>query len=63
MNIKKRKNTIGNFPQRLKSDVTYPVQDKIEVTLNYEILKLVKKLFWSLKYKEIVIIKTDTKQI
>ena len=56
MNIKKRKNISGNFPQVLKSAVTYPVPDKIETTLKVEILKLSKKaysLFVKNKYKNI----------
>ena len=43
MNIKKRKNINGNFPQELKSEVTYPVPDKTETTLKVEILKFSKK--------------------
>ena len=39
INIKKRKKINGNFPQELKSAVTYPVPDKTETTLKAEILK------------------------
>ena len=56
INIKKRKNTDGNLPHKLKSVVTYPVPDKIESTLKADILKFSKKLYSLLvknKYKNI----------
>jgi len=54
--FKKRKNISGNFPQELKSAVTYPVPDKTETTLKVDILKFSKKLYsllLSIKYKNI----------
>ena len=56
MNIKKRKKIRGNLPHRLKSDVTYPVPDKIETTLKADILKFSEKLYsllFSIRYKNI----------
>ena len=55
MNIKTRKKIKGKFPHKLKSDVTYPVPDKIETTLNDAILKFVSKLrsWLTTKYKNI----------
>ena len=44
-NIRKMKNIRGNSPHKLKSSVTYPVPDKIEITLNAESLKLSKKVY------------------
>ena len=44
ININKRKKTKENFPQSPKSSVTYPVPDKIEITLKEEILILSNKL-------------------
>ena len=38
INIKNKKNIKENFPQSPKSSVTYPVPDKIEITLKDEIL-------------------------
>ena len=49
MNIKIRKKTNENSPQRSKFEVTYPVPDKIDTTLKAEILKLIKKFSWLLK--------------
>ena len=57
INIKKRKKINGNFPHNPKSSVTYPVPDKIDSTLNDEILKLSKKdnsLLEMNKYKNII---------
>ena len=56
INIKKRKNINGNFPQELKSAVTYPVPDKTDTTLKADILRLSKKLCFpplKIKYKNI----------
>jgi hypothetical protein len=44
-NIKKRKKIKGNPPHKLKSEVTYPVPDKIETTLNVAILKLLGNVY------------------
>ena len=51
MNIKNRKNIKENFPHKPKSSVTYPVPDKIDITLKKEILKLSKIDFSSLIIK------------
>ena len=56
INIKKRKNIKGKFPHKLKLEVTYPVPDKIETTLNAEILKLSNtlcSLLFNKRYKNI----------
>ena len=44
INIKNKKKIKENFPHKPKSSVTYPVPDKIEITLNDEILILSNKL-------------------
>ena len=40
MNIKNKKNMSEKLPQSPKSSVTYPVPDKIEITLKEDILIL-----------------------
>jgi hypothetical protein len=40
MNIKNKKKMSENLPHKPKSSVTYPVPDKIEITLKDEILIL-----------------------
>ena len=44
-NIKKIKNIKGNFPHNPKSEVTYPVPDKIETTLKVDILKFSERVY------------------
>ena len=44
INIKNRKKMREKFPHNPKSSVTYPVPDKIEITLNDDILILSKTL-------------------
>ena len=40
INIRSKKKTNENFPHKPKSSVTYPVPDKIDITLKEEILIL-----------------------
>ncbi len=65
-NIKNKKNIKENFPQRLKSSVTYPVPDKIETTLKEDILNLSSiELSWFIKnkYKNITMIEKTNRYI
>ena len=64
ININNKKKIRENFPHNPKSSVTYPVPDRIEITLKEEILILSNRLlssFISKRYRNIMIIEIKSR--